>query len=209
MNRDVPPPSQTGHKGPLLIVLSGPSGVGKDAVLNKMREQNHPRRHYTVTATTRQPRAGEKEGVDYYFLSESTFQQMVKQGDFLEWAEVYGHWYGVPKQQVKEALAEDKDVIIKVDVQGAATIKRILPQAIFVFLITSLEELTRRLEQRDTESDSNMQLRIKEAGEELKYLPLFDYLVVNQRGKIDLAVSQINAIIEAERHRGKSREIKL
>ena len=130
---------------PLLIVLSGPSGVGKDAVLTRMRKLGHPF-HYIITATTRPQRPGERNGVDYYFLSQEAFQQMIDKGQFLEWAEVYGNYYGVPRNKITQALSKGKDVIVKVDVQGAATIKKILSQVVFIFLMPpSMEELERRL----------------------------------------------------------------
>jgi guanylate kinase len=189
------------RESPLVIVLSGPSGVGKDAVLRTMREAGH-NFHCVVTVTTRHQRPGERGEVDYHFISQETFQNMVDKGEFLEWAEVYGNRYGVPRRQVKEALEKGKDVIIKVDVQGAATIKRILPRAILVFLAPpSLEELADRLERRKSEPDFNLELRMERARGEMRTLSMFDYLVVNHRDRIELAVSQINAIIEAERCR--------
>ena len=192
---------------PLLIILSGPSGVGKDAVLARMREMGL-RLHYTITATTRPGREGERDGVDYYFVSQKRFQEMVEGGEFLEWANVYGNWYGVPKKQVQEALGRGLDVIIKADVQGAETIKGIVPQAVFIFLAPpSMEELEERLRQRKTESTEELSERIKTAREEMESLHMFDYVVVNYQ--IDQTVSQIDAIITAEGCRVKPRVIKL
>ena len=196
-----------GSSKSLLIVLSGPSGVGKDAVISRMKELGHPL-HFIVTATPRPKRAGERDGVDYLFLSEAKFQKMIEQGELLEWAEVYGHHYGVPKDQVKQALAESKDVMIKVDIQGAATIKRLLPQAVLIFLAPpSLEELTERVKGRETEASPDLKLRLETAKREMESLPLFDYVVVNQ--EIDQAVSQIKAIITAEKCRVNPRVVKL
>jgi guanylate kinase len=194
---------------PLLVVLSGPSGVGKDALLTRMRALGH-HFHYVVTATTRTQRPGEKDGVDYHFLSYQEFQQMADEGQLLEWAKVYGNHYGVPKAEISQALSEGKDVIVKVDVQGAATIKKILPQAVFVFLMPpSLEELERRLKQRRSESSIDLALRLEKASEEMKSLPLFDYVIASHQGKIKDAIAQIEAIVMAEKCRVKPRLIKL
>ena len=194
---------------PLLIVLSGPSGVGKDAVLARMKELGYPLK-YITTLTTRPRRLNERDNVDYHFISMKKFQEMVESNELLEWANVYGNWYGIPKEEVKQALDKGQDVMVKVDIQGAATIKRILPQAISVFLMPpSMEELLRRLKQRHTESPSDLALRLKTAEEEIKQLPLFDYIVVNTWDEIDLAVSEIKAIITAEKCRVAPREITL
>ena len=194
---------------PLLIVLSGPSGVGKDAVLARMRALGYSL-EYITTITTRQQRAKERNKVDYHFVSTEQFQEMITRNELLEWAKVYGNWYGVPKQPVKQALGRGQDTIVKVDVQGASTIKKILPQAVFIFLTpSSTEELIARLKQRHTESSFNLALRIETAEEEIKQLPLFDYMVINRQGKINLAVSDIASIITAEKCRVTPREINL
>ena len=194
---------------PLLIVISGLSGTGKDAVISRMKELGHPF-HYTVTATTRNQRPEEREGKDYYFVPETKFQEMVQQDELLEWAKVYGNWYGVPKLPVKQALAEGQDVIIKVDVQGAATIRNLLPGAVLIFLVPpSMEELEKRLRRRQTESAADLELRMRTAQEEMNSLPLFDYVVVNHHGKVDTTIYQINAIVTAEKCRVKPRMVKL
>ena len=188
-------------KRPLLIVISGPSGVGKDAVLTKMKELGCPL-EYVVTVTTRPQRDKERNNVDYHFISTEGFQEMIERKEFLEWANVYDNWYGVPKKPVKQALDKGQDIIVKVDIQGAATIKKILPQAVFIFLVPpAIEELVLRLKQRHTESPFDLALRTKTAEEEIKQLSLFDYIVVNKRDEIDLAVSDIKAIITAEKCR--------
>lgn len=194
---------------PLLIILSGPSGVGKDAVLNRMKESGLPF-HYAITLTTRPQRAGECDGVDYYFTSEANFQDMVERGELLEWAKVYGHWYGVPKHQIKQALERGEDVIIKVDTQGAASIKKLLPGAVLVFLAPpSIEEQEERLKQRQTESNADLKLRLETFHEEMKSLPLFDYVVVNRQGELYSAVSQIEAIIATEKYQANPRLLEL
>jgi len=194
---------------PLVIVLSGPSGVGKDAVLTRMKESGYPL-EYITTVTTRPQRTTERNDIDYHFISMERFQEMTEHQEFLEWAKVYGNWYGVPKQPVKQALDKGQDIMVKVDIQGATTIKKILPQAVFIFLSPpSIEELATRLKQRYTESLSDLALRIKTAEEEIKQLPLFDYVVVNKQDEIDLAISHIKAIITAEKCRVAPREIAL
>ena len=185
----------------LLIILSGPSGVGKDAVLKKMKELELPF-HYVVTATTRPKRAGERHGIDYHFISRDEFQRMMERGELLEWAEVYGNYYGVPKGEVTQALSIGKDVILKVDVQGAATIKKILPQAVFIFLLPpSTEELERRLKQRSSESGADLAVRLEKARGETESLPLFDYVITNHQGELDDVISRIQAIVAAEKCR--------
>jgi guanylate kinase len=195
--------------GPLLVVLSGPSGAGKDAILSRMKETGYPA-EFITTVTTRPKRTQEKESVDYNFVSAERFQEMLKNNQFLEQANVYGNWYGVPREPVRQALEAGRDVIVKVDTQGAATIKRLVPQAVFIFVVPpSMEELTARLKRRQTESDFESELRLKTAREEMEQILLFDYLVVNQQDKIELAVSAIEAIITAEKHRLTPRQISL
>ncbi len=183
--------------GPMLVVLSGPSGVGKDSVLRQLRELDQYW-HFTVTATTRTQRLGEEDGEDYLFMDRDSFHQMVREGDFLECAQVYGNWYGVPKSQVKEAMDNGMDVIMKTDVQGAATIKDLAPGGIFIFLMPpSPQELERRLRERKTETTPDLELRIRTAMDEMRQLSQFDYVVVND--DLETAVDQIKAIITAEK----------
>lgn len=203
--------ARRGHKSsrPLLIVLSGPSGVGKDAVLARMKELGRPF-HYVITATTRPKRAGEKNGVNYRFLSREGFQQMIDKHQFLEWANVYGNYYGVPKNEITSALSKGVDAIVKVDVQGAATIKKILPQAVFIFLMPpSMEELEKRLRKRHSESSTDLALRLEKARGEIESLPLFDYVIISHQNKLDEVVSQIDAIVAAEKRRVKPRIVEL
>jgi guanylate kinase len=193
----------------LLLVLSGPSGAGKDALLNRLRESGHPIKFIT-TVTTRPRRSQERDGVDYHFVSPARFQEMVKGNELLEWANVYGNWYGVPRQPVKESLEMGEDVIIKVDIQGAATIKKAVPEAVFVFLTPpSLEELTVRLSERKTESPQDLARRLECAEQEVAQLHLFDYVIVNRRGDLDRVVAELKAIIAAEKCRVKPRKIAL
>jgi guanylate kinase len=190
---------------PLLIVISGPSGVGKDATLATMKKAGLPY-HYVLTATTRKKRPGEKNRVDYWFISEQKFNKMVKENQFLEWANVYRNLYGVPKQEIEEALKEGLDTVVKVDVQGASTIKRIMPDALLIFLMPpSLEELANRLKQRYGSFSTELEIRLGKAREEMKSLPLFDYVVTNQTDHIDVTVSQIHAAITSTKHRRNQR----
>jgi guanylate kinase len=204
--KDTPP---TPNHQPLLIVLSGPSGAGKDAVLNQLKTAGHPARFIT-TFTTRPQRASEKDNVDYKFVSEKAFQKMLANDELLEYANVYGNWYGVPKEAVKKSLKAGMDTIVKVDVQGAATLKKIVPEAVFIFLTSpSAEELETRLRERKTESELDCDRRLQTAVEEMKQLHLFDYIVLNERDEIERAAAAIAAIITAEHCRRTQRQINL
>jgi len=165
---------------------------------------------YIVTVTTRPRRPKEVDNVDYHFISNERFQWLVKHNQLLEWANVYGNYYGVPSRPIREALEKGQDAIAKVDVQGAATIKKLLPQAVFIFLMPpSMAELTNRLRKRLTESPDTLARRLKTAEKEIEQLAMFDYVVVNRQDEIDLAVAQIKAIITAEKCRVIPREISL
>jgi guanylate kinase len=196
-------------KNPLLIVLSGPSGVGKDAILNRMKEHRYPF-FFVTTVTTRKRRESEIDRLHYHFLSVQDFQKLLEDQGLLESANVYGNWYGVPKQPIKEAIARGLDTIIKVDVQGAENLKQILPEAVFIFINTpSLDELGNRLRSRSTENADELSLRINTAKSELEKMADFDYVVINPPGDIESAVKDILAIIKAEKCRVKQRQIKL
>ena len=178
-------------------------------MLARMKKLGHPF-HYVVTATTRPKRAGEKNGVDYHFLSWKEFQQMIDKHQLLEWANVYGNYYGVPKDEIISALSKGVDAIVKVDVQGAATIKKILPQAVFIFLMPpSGEELEKRLRRRHSESSTDLALRLERAKGEIKSLPIFDYVITSRQNKVDEVVSQIDTIVAAEKRRVKPRIMEL
>jgi guanylate kinase len=193
----------------MMMVLSGPSGVGKDAVLSRIRELGYSQ-HIVVTATTRTIRPTEKDGVDYIFLDQGAFDKKVADNEFLEWAEVYGNCYGVPKDQVREAISSGQDVIIKADVQGAATIKKLNPYGVFVFLAPpSFQDLEKRLRVRKTEAQIDFERRLETARDELQQLPLFDYVVVNADGALNDAVAALESIIQAERWRYPRRTLEL
>lgn len=192
---------------PLLIVLSGPSGVGKDTVLQRMKELQLPY-HFVVTTTSRPRREAEIEGVDYFFVSTDEFLAMIERDELLEHALVYDEYKGIPKQQVQDAFASGSDVIMRIDVQGAETIRRLYPDALLIFLSTQTEEeLIARLKARRTESEEKLQLRIDTAREELLKVPLFDYYVVNADGQLDATVDAIVAIIESEHRRTNPRQV--
>jgi guanylate kinase len=184
---------------PLLFILSGPSGVGKDAVLNRMKETSFPLK-YVVTVTTRTRRDTEIDGADYTFVSRDDFLKMIESGELLEWANVYGNMYGVPKKTVESALNEGCDVMVKVDVQGAATIKEKIPESVSIFLdIPRNEDLSDRLRNRKTESPEALELRNSTATIEMLEKQKFDYTVINKHGDIDSAVSEIKKIMDAEK----------
>ena len=193
---------------PLLVVISGPSGVGKDAVLERMRASNVTY-HFAVTATARPKRDNEVDGVDYLFVSRDEFQDMIRNDELLEWAEVYRNLYGVPKSPVRKALARGQDVILKIDVQGGDNIRRLVPGAVYVFLAPpDMTELEQRLTQRRTESQETLKVRLETAAKEIEEAEKYDFVVVNRTGQIDDAVEEINAIIRRERARpGRERII--
>ena len=192
---------------PLLVVLSGPSGVGKDAALAELKLLGRPW-HFVVTATTRPQRQEEQDGVDYLFLAPDVFEQMKQQEEFLECAEVYGRWYGVPRSQVSQGLQAGKDVILKVDVQGAQTVRRLAPEALFIFMIPgNFDDLRQRLVARMTESSPELELRLRRAREELNLVNEFEYQVVNQDGRLKQAVADIDTIIAAEKCRVVPRRV--
>jgi len=198
-----------GAPPPLLVVLSGPSGVGKDAVMGRMKERGLSM-HYTVTATTRQRRPAEEHGRDYYFISEDEFQRLIAADELLEWALVYGDYKGIPKQPVRAAMAQGQDVLLRIDVQGAATVRRLAPEAVLIFLAPpSMDELTRRLRQRRTESEEALQRRIEAARQEMAALADFDYVVVNYEDRLDDAVDRIVSILWAEKMRVRPRRVAL
>ncbi len=193
----------------LLVVLTGPSGAGKDVTLNRMRELGVPF-HYVVTVTTRPQRPGEVDGKDYYFISAEEHKRMLDNNELLEHAEVYGHYYGIPRRQVVDALRRGQDVIMKPDVQGACTLREIEPEAVFIFLAPpSMEEQARRLYYRKTEDPQELARRLAVARQEMHEISDFDYFVVNQQNRLDETVEEIEAIIQAEKRRVHPRKIRL
>jgi guanylate kinase len=186
---------------PLLVVISGPSGVGKDATIQRMKERGYPC-YFVVTATTRLRRASEVDGVDYHFVSEDAFRDMLRRGELLEHAQVYGQHKGIPKAGVRAALESGQDAVLRVDVQGAETIRRMVPQAVTVFLTAESEdELVERLRRRKTEDASQLERRIETARAELRRIGEFKYRVVNRECALDDTVDQVLAIMKAEKCR--------
>ncbi len=194
---------------PLLVVVSGPSGVGKDAALKRMRELNYPF-YFLVTNTTRPKRPEEVEGGDYHFISKEQFAKMEQHGEFLEHAVVYGYDYGNSRREIKEALERGQDVIMRIDVQGAATIKRLVPDAVFIFLLPpSIEKLEARLRKRKTEPEEYLRIRLHAARLEMNEVDKFDYVIVNEDDALDDTAELIFAIIRAEKCRVKPRHLNL
>lgn len=186
---------------PLLIVISGYSGVGKDTVIKAMAAAGIPF-HFVVTATSRAPREGEVPGVDYHFFPPAEFEERIAKGEFLEHANVYDQYKGVPKWEVSDAMASGQDVVMRLDVQGAATIRKLVPEALLIFISTeSEEELVGRLRARGTETPETLRRRLEKVGVEAETIPLFDYVVINRDGELDRAVECIRAILAAEKAR--------
>ncbi len=192
---------QQNEPHPILVVLSGPSGVGKDTTLALMKRRELPF-HFVVTATTRPRRPTEVDGVDYDFVSVGEFAEMIDADELLEYAVVYGDYKGIPKSHVRNALASGKDVILRIDVQGAATIRRLIPEAVTIFLVAeSEEELMRRLRERKTETPDGLKMRIATARKEMQHLHDFHYVVVNRDDRQDETVDKVISIIQAEKCR--------
>ena len=188
-------------RSPLLFVLSGPSGVGKDSVMEGLHHVL-PDLHFAVTATTRLPRSGEIDGVAYFFVSQETYDTMLDRGELLAPANVHGNWYGAPLGPLRQAFAVGKDILLKIDVQGAIAVRRRFPQAVFLFLAPpSPEHLISRLGLRQTESSEELARRGQDAAYELAQMPHYDYCVVNHDSDLTEAVSDVACIISAERLR--------
>lgn len=203
-------PDFSTHKSePLLIVVSGPSGAGKDTVVQRMQERGLPF-HFVVTATTRPRRPGETHGKDYWFVSKEEFARMIEQNELIEYALVYGDYKGIPRAQVRQALASGKDVVMRLDVQGAETVRKLVPDALLIFVTTdSEEELVKRLNARDTETADSLAIRIATARKELKRVEAFDYVIVNHDFQLDHTVDIVQSIIKAEHHRVQPRVVNL
>jgi guanylate kinase len=194
---------------PLLIVISGPSGVGKDSVLRTMKTRGLPF-HFVVTTTTRMPRPEEVNGRDYFFVSKEEFARMIENDEFFEYAIVYKDYKGNSKKQVHDALVCGQDVVMRLDVQGAATVRKLAPEAVLIFLTTQSEkELVDRLKSRKTDTSEDLSLRIATAQQELKRAVEFDYVIVNADGCLEETVDTVVAIIRAEHHRVHPRKVSL
>lgn len=197
------------HPQPLLIVISGPSGVGKDSVVKELLKRN-ANMDFVVTATSRARRENEQDGVDYFFITKDEFERMIKDGEFLEHSLVYDQYKGIPKDQVLEKWSRGKDVILRIDFQGARKIKDLYPETLMIFLLpTSEDELRKRLTDRKTESIETIELRMATTRKEMESISIFDYLVYNPHGRMSDAVKTIEAIITAEHHRVDQRKVQI
>jgi guanylate kinase len=195
------------EKSPLMVVISGPSGVGKDSVLRALKKSDVPIYH-VVTANTRAPRSDEKEGVDYFFVSREAFEKMISDDELIEYSHVYDDYKGVPKDQIRKAIASGKDVILRLDVQGAEKIKRLYPDAVLIFLTpANEEEWFQRLGGRRLNQEKDFETRIKTVKNELIIARNFDYIVVNAQNQLQNTISIIKAIITAEHQKSKPRKI--
>ncbi|MHB8399288.1 MAG: guanylate kinase [Candidatus Limnocylindrales bacterium] len=188
---------------PLLIIISGPSGVGKDTIIEALRRRPHrPEYHYVVTCTTRAPRADEVRDRSYHFLTRDRFIELRDTGELLEANEVHGNWYGTPRAEVRAALAAGRDVILKIDVQGAQVVKERIAEALLIFVVPpSLEALFHRLRTRATETVDELELRQRNAAVELARQDDYDYVVVNETGQVERTAERIDAIVGSERTR--------
>ena len=199
----------TARVNPLIIVISGPSGVGKDAIVERIVDLGDAF-YFTVTATTRPPRPNEVHGVNHIFVSTQEFRAMIAQGELLEWAETYGNLYGTPKDQVRSALSNGQHVLLRVDVQGAMAVKRLVPDALLVFISApDTEVLAGRLRQRGVNDAGDIATRLDAADAESKFADQFDYDVVNREGELSETVRQILGIIDRESNRVPPRIMEL
>jgi guanylate kinase len=198
-----------GAPGALLAIISGPSGVGKDTIIDALRKRERSRPfHFVVTCTTRAPRVGETDGVSYHFVEPERFLALRNAGELLEANEVHGHWYGTPRVEVAEALAAGKDVILKIDVQGAHAVKERVPDALLIFVVPpSLEALFHRLRSRATESVEELELRQRNAAVELARAGDYDHVVVNETDQVDRTAERIDEIMAAEHARRRGRRV--
>jgi guanylate kinase len=193
----------------MIVVLSGPSGVGKDAILERMAELKYPH-HFVITATTRKPRPGELDGVNHYFVDRKRFQELIDSNELLEHAEVYGNMYGVPKQQVRDALADGRHVMIRVDVQGAARIRQLVKDALLIFIMPpDLKSLQSRLEDRGVDALEAITERRSKAIDEMNDAEWFDVSIVNHDDQLDEAVREVINVIDAESERDSPRDFDL
>jgi guanylate kinase len=184
---------------PLLVVLTGPSGAGKDAVLDELARRGH-RFHRVVTATTRPPRENERDGIDYFFLTEAAFDELIAGDGLLEWARVYGHRSGVPRRQVLDRLDEGLDVYVRTDVQGADSIKHLMPDAVRVFIApSSFEELEARIRARGSDDEERVVRRLEAARTEMARRHEFEHVIVNEPGRLDATVDQLEQILREQR----------
>lgn len=194
---------------PLMIIISGPSGVGKDSVLRALKNRNLPL-HHVVTVNTRKPRPDEIEGVDYFFVTKEIFKEMIRDDELIEYSKVYQDYKGVPKSEVRKAIKTNKDIIFRLDVQGAEKIKALYPHSILIFLTpSSQKDWYKRLGRRRLSKEKDLDMRIKTVQAELKKASIFNYIVINAQNKLSKTIEIIEAIITAEHHKTHKHEINL
>jgi guanylate kinase len=200
-----------GAPGALLVIISGPSGVGKDTIISELKQRNtDARRHYVVTCTTRPRRPNEVDGVDYRFLTVEEFESLRLRGELLEANEVHGNWYGTPRDQVLRALADGRDAVLKIDVQGARSVRRAVRDAFLIFVVPpSLEALAKRLEGRSTETPDQLRRRHEDAAGELARQVDFDHVVINETGEVSRTAAEIERLIAAQHARHPDRRIQV
>jgi guanylate kinase len=194
---------------PMLVIISGPSGVGKDTIIEALQKRDHrPLYHYVVTCTTRARRPNEIDGVSYNFLTLDEFMALRAHGELLEANEVHGNWYGTPKAGVRDALAGGQHAILKIDVQGAHVVKGCVPEALLIFVVPpSMDTLVEHLRARRTETAEQLEIRQRNAAIELARKDDYDYVVVNEEGRVDVTAERIEQIIEQEERRGSRRAV--
>jgi len=204
-----PAPSTADPTNPMLVIISGPSGVGKDTIIEALQKRGHrPAYRYVVTCTTRPPRPKEVDGVSYRFLSAADFAALRDAGELLEAAEVHGNWYGTPRAAVRTALTGGHHAILKIDVQGARAVKSLVPEAVLIFVVPpSFETLVEHLKARRTESAEQLEIRQRDAAIELARQDDYDYVVVNEEGRVDRTAERIEKIIAEEERRGSRRTV--
>ena len=200
----------TNIMNPIIVVISGPSGVGKDVMITRMIESNRIGFHFTVTMTTRDSRPSEIDGVNHHFVTVDDFVNLIAGDDLLEWAQVYGNYYGVPKQQVRDALIAGNHVILRVDVQGAKRLSEIIPEALLIFITPpSLDVLKTHLQKRGVDTETEMTKRLTAAKEEISQASLFDFTITNEEGRLDDTVNRVVEIIESESQRIPPRKVSI
>ena len=204
-----------GAPGSMLVIISGPSGVGKDTIIDELRRREvatgrEGERHYVVTVTTRAPREGEVDGVDYHFVDRREFLRIRAERGFLEANEVHGNWYGSPRQQVRDALLQGKDVLLKIDVQGAQVVKEQVSEALLIFIVPpTLETLISRLRARATETADELEVRQRDAAVEIARQGDYDHVVVNETGRVEQTADRIESIIASERAAHQGRRVRV
>ena len=206
---EMPETRRSDAPSPMLVIISGPSGVGKDTIIEALQRRGHlPAYHYVVTCTTRAPRGNEIDGVSYNFVTVPEFLALRDAGELLEANEVHGNWYGTPRAGVRDALARRQHAILKIDVQGAEAVKREVPGALLIFVLPpSMETLVEHLKARRTESAEQLEIRQRNAALELARKDDYDYVVVNEEGRVDLTAAKIEEIIDQEERRGSRRAV--